>query len=67
MEKGKPGRKRHKFTEEDYINITKWAGLGLSEQQIADNLGVSVLPPIFEEKYLCSRIIFINGIVKQGI
>ena len=42
MEKGKPGRKRHKFTEEDYINITKWAGLGLSEQQIADNLGVSL-------------------------
>ena len=42
MEKGKPGRKRHKFTEEDYTNITKWAGLGLSEQQIADNLGVSL-------------------------
>lgn len=41
-EKGKPGRKKITFTEEDYENITRWAGLGLSEQQIADNLGVSL-------------------------
>lgn len=41
-EKGKPGRKKIVFTEEDYENITRWAGLGLSEQQIADNLGVSL-------------------------
>ena len=41
-EKGKPGRKKILFTEEDYENITRWAGLGLSEQQIADNLGVSL-------------------------
>ena len=41
-EKGKPGRKKIVFTEEDYDNITRWAGLGLSEQQIADNLGVSL-------------------------
>src|SRR5210317_121469 len=41
-EKGKPGRKKILFTEEDYENITSWAGLGLSEQQIADNLGVSL-------------------------
>jgi Glu-tRNA(Gln) amidotransferase subunit E-like FAD-binding protein len=42
MKKGTPGRKRIRFSEEDYQNITKWAGLGLSEQQIADNLGVSL-------------------------
>jgi IS30 family transposase len=46
MEKGKSkqktGRKRITFTDEDYLNITKWAGLGLSETQIADNLGVGI-------------------------
>jgi IS30 family transposase len=41
-QKGKPGRKRITFTEQDYENITKWSGLGLSEKQIADNLGVSL-------------------------
>ena len=46
MEKGKSkqktGRKRITFTDEDYLNITKWAGLGLSETQIADNLGIGI-------------------------
>ena len=40
--KQKTGRKRITFTDEDYLNITKWAGLGLSETQIADNLGVGI-------------------------
>ena len=42
QKKGKVGRKRIIFTQEDYENITKWSGLGLSEKQIADNLGVSL-------------------------
>ncbi len=40
--KGKSGRKRIKFSEEDYENIEKWSGNGLSERQIAELLNTSV-------------------------
>ena len=40
--KGKSGRKRIKFSEEDYANIEKWSGNGLSERQIAELLNTSV-------------------------
>ena len=39
--KGKAGRKRIKFTEEDFQNIERWAGNGLSEKQIAQLLNTS--------------------------
>lgn len=39
--KGRAGRKRIKFTEEDYLNIEKWSGNGLSEKQIAELLNTS--------------------------
>lgn len=38
----KPGRKRIKFNDQDYENIEKWAGDGLSETQIATLLGCSI-------------------------
>ena len=40
--KGKSGRKRIKFSEEDYSNIRTWSGNGLSERQIAELLNTSV-------------------------
>jgi hypothetical protein len=36
------GRKRIKFNEEDYMNIERWSGDGLSEAQIATMLGCSL-------------------------
>jgi len=39
--KGRAGRKRIKFTEEDFENIERWAGNGLSEKQIAQLLNTS--------------------------
>ena len=39
--KGKAGRKKIRFTEEDFLNIEKWSGNGLSEKQIAELLNTS--------------------------
>jgi hypothetical protein len=39
--KGRAGRKRIKFTEEDYLNIEKWSGNGLSEKQKAELMNTS--------------------------
>lgn len=38
---GKAGRKKIKFNDEDFENIERWAGNGLSEKQIAELLNTS--------------------------
>jgi hypothetical protein len=52
MEKGKPGRKRKlaSLTEEDYKQISAWAGDGLNESQIATLLNVNISTITREKK-----------------
>jgi len=52
MEKGKPGRKRKlaSLTEEDYKQISAWAGDGLNERQIATLLNVNISTITREKK-----------------
>jgi hypothetical protein len=52
MKKGKPGRKRKlaSLTEEDYKQISAWAGDGLNESQIATLLNVNISTITREKK-----------------
>ena len=52
MEKGKPGRKRKlaQLTEDDYKQISLWAGDGLNETQIATLLNVNISTITREKK-----------------
>src|SRR5210317_28928 len=52
MEKGKPGRKRKlaQLSEDDYKQISLWAGDGLNESQIATLLNVNISTITREKK-----------------
>ena len=52
MEKGKPGRKRKlaQLSEDDYKQISLWAGDGLNETQIATLLNVNISTITREKK-----------------
>ena len=47
---GKAGRKKIKFNDEDFENIERWAGNGLSEKQIAELLNTSTSTILSQKK-----------------